>query len=336
MASIHEKKGRWYVVYLDPAKKRQIWSSLSKFAKRPVQSERVAKQVFADWLRQHKPLEHSGIHQFFSRYIAYSKPHKRPYTQQVDNRRIRAFLRWCVLTDRKDLGDIDKVGLEAFRTTLTCGPTTRRRYIETLRAAFNVAVEWKLLADNPAAGIKPEPNYNPRPTRALTDEEVETIFEHFPYPDREFCALGILAGLRRADIVWLAWEDIDFDSNLIRITPKPECGYTPKSTRYTGKIDVVPLHSRLRAVLTECPRRNAFVMPRYSEITWSHRIRRQFERWQIVGSIHSLRHTFITKLARSGVHPMALKSLARHSDLRTTLKYTHLTDADLRREIEKV
>jgi len=43
-----------------------------------------------------------------------------------------------------------------------------------------------------------------------------------------------------------------------------------------------------------------------------------------VVDFHALRHTFLTNLARSGVHPRIMQSLARHSDPKLTLgRYTH-------------
>lgn len=46
-----------------------------------------------------------------------------------------------------------------------------------------------------------------------------------------------------------------------------------------------------------------------------------FER---VVDFHALRYTFITNLARSGVHPKMAQSLARHSDINLTMnRYTH-------------
>jgi integrase len=40
---------------------------------------------------------------------------------------------------------------------------------------------------------------------------------------------------------------------------------------------------------------------------------------------HALRHTFLTNLAMSGVHPKVAQSLARHSDINLTMnRYTHI------------
>ena len=43
-----------------------------------------------------------------------------------------------------------------------------------------------------------------------------------------------------------------------------------------------------------------------------------------VADFHSLRHTFITNLARGGVHPKVAQALARHSTITLTMdRYSH-------------
>ena len=54
-----------------------------------------------------------------------------------------------------------------------------------------------------------------------------------------------------------------------------------------------------------------------------------------VADFHALRHTFITNLARAGVHPRHAQALARHSTLDLTMNtYTHLNLHDLTADIE--
>ena len=53
-----------------------------------------------------------------------------------------------------------------------------------------------------------------------------------------------------------------------------------------------------------------------------------------VVDFHALRHTFITNLARSGVHPKTAQDLARHSDINLTLsRYTHTLIEDRARAV---
>jgi integrase len=50
---------------------------------------------------------------------------------------------------------------------------------------------------------------------------------------------------------------------------------------------------------------------------------------------HALRHTFMTNLARAGVHPATAQRLARHSDVRLTLgRYTHINLDEQREALE--
>jgi len=52
---------------------------------------------------------------------------------------------------------------------------------------------------------------------------------------------------------------------------------------------------------------------------------------------HSLRHTFISNLARSGVHPKVAQTLARHSTIDLTMNvYTHTVIGDLAEAVERL
>jgi integrase len=56
-----------------------------------------------------------------------------------------------------------------------------------------------------------------------------------------------------------------------------------------------------------------------------------------VVDFHALRHTFITRLARSGVVPAVAKSLARHSTIILTMDhYTHTLIGDERAALDRL
>jgi len=56
-----------------------------------------------------------------------------------------------------------------------------------------------------------------------------------------------------------------------------------------------------------------------------------------VVDFHALRHTFITRLARSGVMPAVAKSLARHSTIVLTMDhYTHTLIEDERAALDRL
>ena len=56
-----------------------------------------------------------------------------------------------------------------------------------------------------------------------------------------------------------------------------------------------------------------------------------------VVDFHALRHTFISNLARAGVHPRNAQALARHSTIDLTMNvYTHVAMDDLATDVENL
>jgi len=51
---------------------------------------------------------------------------------------------------------------------------------------------------------------------------------------------------------------------------------------------------------------------------------------------HSLRHSFITNLIKSGVNINYVKEIAGHSEIKTSLGYIHIVTEDLREAVNKI
>ena len=88
-----------------------------------------------------------------------------------------------------------------------------------IRGLVNFASSRSMITKDPLAGMKiREPK--PRPQPCWSPMEVEQILERCS--DRQRPALIILAdsGMRIGELIWLTWEDVDFERNVLHIRPK--------------------------------------------------------------------------------------------------------------------
>jgi integrase len=146
--------------------------------------------------------------------------------------------------------------------------------------------------------------------------------------------LGCDAGLRCGEIVALEWADIDFKRNAIIVSRSEWRGKVtiPKG----GRSRRVPMTRLLAQVLQKLRHlRGARVLWREDGVEKLERplLRKWLTRAQRKaglrdnGGLHIMRHTFCSHLAMQGVPINAIKELAGHQDIKTTMRYMHLSPA---------
>jgi len=173
--------------------------------------------------------------------------------------------------------------------------------------------------------------------RALTTEEVKKLLEtaqkgpfHHKMSGPERRLLYLLAletGLRWSELYSLTKTSFNLDHDPPTI--KVKASFSKRKRE-----DILPLRPlmaiELRIYLArKMPASKAFPMWKNGGFKM---LREDIEAAEIpyvdeqgrYADFHSLRHTFLSNLANSGVHPKVAQSLARHSDINMTLsRYTH-------------
>lgn len=142
--------------------------------------------------------------------------------------------------------------------------------------------------------------------------------------------LGGDAGLRSGEMLGLQWGDIDFTRGLLHVRRAIWIGQVtlPKS----GKGRTIPMTTRLMACLKaqrHLVREEVLHRPDGSQATRAtvHKWLKRAEKkagLQPLGALHTLRHTFCSRLARQGAPAAAIQQLAGHSSYSTTARYVHL------------
>ncbi|MFQ5658232.1 MAG: tyrosine-type recombinase/integrase [Candidatus Methylomirabilales bacterium] len=123
----------------------------------------------------------------------------------------------------------------------------------------------------------------------------------------------------------LRWRDVDFEAGVITVVQAKG-----------GQVQTVPMNSAARATLEALPRESPYVFPDLP----SHLSERFVELAEKAGvkdfTFHGLRHTFCSRLVMAGVDIRTVQVLARHKEIRMTVRYAHLSQDHTRQAIERL
>src|SRR5260370_7813075 len=120
-----------------------------------------------------------------------------------------------------------------------------------LREALQQAVQWQMLARNPADAVKP-PKVERKQMSVLDTDATARLIEAARGSDLAVpILLGVLCGLRRGEIVALRWRNVDLERAQLSVTASTEqtdAGCRAKEPN-SGRVRTVPLPPLIVAVL---------------------------------------------------------------------------------------
>jgi excisionase family DNA binding protein len=205
------------------------------------------------------------------------------------------------------------------------------RELALLKAMFNIALDWGCASSNPILKIEMFPERDNLKQRVLSEgEEVRLLATAAPH--LRAVIIGLLnTGARRNELLTLRWSEVDLERGTILLT------------RTKGGTDrTIPVNKRLmdllRGLKTGSNGGYVFTGPKGERIRT---IRRAFQnacrRAGLTGlRIHDLRHTFATRLIRSGADIITVKELLGHHSVVVTERYTHGEDERRRAAVERL
>lgn len=186
------------------------------------------------------------------------------------------------------------------------------------------AVAAGYLEVDPMANVRKQRRPKSRP-KPLTDGEVERALGKARGEVRDWMLLALLAGLRVAEIASIRGEDVSAGG--IYVEGKG------------GSVEVIPMRPELREMAQRYPSSGYWFPGADRGHVRSNAISRDvgkvFRSVGIAeGSAHRLRHTYGTRLLRSGVHIRKVQRLMRHAALETTAGYTAVDEDELQAAID--
>ena len=217
---------------------------------------------------------------------------------------------------------------------------TARNYYGSLASAFEKAVQWNYLEENPFRKVSKPKGREILPV-FFTESDFRLLLSVIEDRDfKELCITALLSGLRLGELLALRWNDIDFTSKVMLVRN------TETFTTKSRKNRIVPMSEELFRVLGERKERIRFECEivfhnkyggKLLETTVSHYFKLYVVDAEINDKLHfhSLRHSFASALVMSGVSLYAVQKLLGHTTSKTTEIYSHLLPQQLHYEINK-
>ena len=291
------------------------------------------------------------VRELFARWQAEKAPAMRPRSR-VEQERL---FRQCIepeLGSRK-VADVTHEDIDRLHRKITHrksqrkgqngAPVRANRTVSFASRLFNLAVVWKMRADNPVKGIEKNPE-QPR-HRYLTEAELTRLDAALvAEPDRQLINilwLLLLTGARKGEVLAMRWEHLDLGEPAVWTKPAPAVKQ--------ARLHRAPLNNQARDILVVIKEENSgnvvrlspspFVFAERNELGHVRDIKRGWERiCQRAGltnlRIHDLRHSFASFLVSAGYNLPMVGALLGHSQAQTTARYAHLMDTAQRAATE--
>jgi site-specific recombinase XerD len=277
-----------------------------------------------------------------------------PLTCSAYERDIRACLTFLAGEGIGSWGEVRPAELRRFlaaEATHRPAPASQARTVAALKCFFRFLLEGEAIDRDPAAMLRTPKKRDALPdvldrrelVRLLAAVERDDVWErHHPgrrERDRLLIALLAYAGLRRSELLWLDWDDVELERRLLRVRHAKG-----------GRQRMIPIHPALlplfadhlaaRSPLTD-PALFTGVQGRRLSITVMAATFRRYARAAGVSerkrvTPHTLRHVFASELLRSGANLRQIQELLGHKHLDSTQRYTRVTGHELRGAVKRL
>ncbi|QEG37725.1 Tyrosine recombinase XerD [Bythopirellula goksoeyrii] len=367
MASIYKKKrdkgkknASWYVNYTDHLGKRR---TVKGFTDRRA-TEQMAAKVEHDVMLRKRGLIDPEKERRLQVQASSLEKHIQDFEKSLSDNtpkhvkltisRIRCVVDGCKFETVADLEpDAVVVFLRDYCKSKNLGRKTYNHYVQAIDSFCNWMLLTKRIGSNPLLGLErlnAEVDVRKK-RRALTADEIALLVEsarqsgiEIQCYDGETRAriylLAYFTGLRRQELASLSRENFNLDTDQPTLKVEAACSKHRRE-------DVLPLHpdlvNMLREWLQEYDENDPLFPHLAKRRTWK-MVKLDLERVGIpyntaegVADFHAAgRHTYITELLRNGVSLVEARELARHSDVRMTMKYTHIGLGDQAEALKKL
>jgi integrase len=216
-------------------------------------------------------------------------------------------------------------------------PASINRELATLRRLLRLAYEWQVIQRIPKVRLLAGERQR---EFTLSRKTEELYLAACPSPLADIAILLLDTGLRLGEAVSLEWSQVRLDP-----PSGSQCGFVTVlgEKAKSGRTRHVPLTERAVKMLRGWERSSGFVFhngggERLLESTLSHQNKRVRDLLKLSDGfvLHSLRHTYGTRLGESGADAFTIMRLMGHASITTSQRYVHPTPETLERAVRRM
>jgi integrase len=203
-------------------------------------------------------------------------------------------------------------------------PATINKEVTCLKTILNRAVRHGKLEVNPVEKVRKLPENNVR-TRILSQAEFDILVEACAPHIRPIVMIAWYTGMRRSEIVYLRWGEIDLKKGFIRL----------RAERTKTKVDrVIPLHPALKTLIASLPRGlhtdRVFLFKGSPLDEFKTAFKTACRRAGIENFIfHDLRHCALNNLRLAGNDYFKIMAVSGHKTMSVFKRYNLVTEEEL-------
>jgi len=229
------------------------------------------------------------------------------------------------------LNQISKTMIIGFHSELResgLAGATCDHYVKFLRHAFNLAIEWDMLKENPASGVKLF-NLDNKMENYLDAEQLERLFSVLKTdPNRPVCMIIMMlisSGARLNEVLAAKHSQINIETRTWKI---------PALNSKSKKARSLPLGDSFIDIYKQLTTKEGYLFVNRITGTRYQNIHKYWSKLRVKADlktlrIHDLRHTYASLLANSGRSILEISRILGHSSVKVSERYSHLNTATL-------